>query len=206
MNLQELLGEELYTQVTAKLGDNKIDIVNNGAWIPLEKFNSINEDNKELKNQLSQRDKQLKTLGEAAKDNEALTTQIEALKEENKKTISTFEETLKEKEMNYALESSLKEAKVRNSIAVKALLNRGSIKLDDKGALVGLEEQLKALKETDPYLFSTENIKGREPNGAGGSGLGGKNPFSKEHFNLTEQGKIYKENPELAKRFMEEAN
>jgi hypothetical protein len=31
-----------------------------------------------------------------------------------------------------------------------------------------------------------------------------KNPWSKDHFNLTEQGKILKENPELAKKYMYE--
>lgn len=33
-----------------------------------------------------------------------------------------------------------------------------------------------------------------------------KNPFSKEHFNLTEQGKLYKENPELYKQLKAQAN
>lgn len=31
------------------------------------------------------------------------------------------------------------------------------------------------------------------------------NPWSKEHFNLTQQGKLLKENPELAKKYMAEA-
>lgn len=31
------------------------------------------------------------------------------------------------------------------------------------------------------------------------------NPWSKEHFNLTEQGKILRENPELARKYIEEA-
>lgn len=33
----------------------------------------------------------------------------------------------------------------------------------------------------------------------------GKNPFSKTHFNLTEQGLLIKSNPELAKKLKEEA-
>jgi len=36
----------------------------------------------------------------------------------------------------------------------------------------------------------------------GNSGSGEKNPFSTEHFNLTEQGKMFRENPTLARSLM----
>ena len=40
---------------------------------------------------------------------------------------------------------------------------------------------------------------------AGGGQISNKNPFSKEHFNLTEQGKLIRENPEQAKQLMIQA-
>ncbi|MED4083876.1 DUF4355 domain-containing protein [Halalkalibacterium halodurans] len=40
---------------------------------------------------------------------------------------------------------------------------------------------------------------------AGGSSSVHKNPFSKEHWNLTEQGELYRENPELYKQLKEQA-
>jgi len=52
-----------------------------------------------------------------------------------------------------------------------------------------------------------ERMKGSSytpPKGTGNSG--GKNPFAKETFNLTEQGKMFKENPELAKTLMAASN
>lgn len=39
---------------------------------------------------------------------------------------------------------------------------------------------------------------GRVPHNPGGGGGGDKNPWSKEHFNLTEQARILKQDPELA--------
>lgn len=41
---------------------------------------------------------------------------------------------------------------------------------------------------------------GRTPNGGSSSGSGSNNPFSKEHFNLTQQMQIMRDNPELAKQ------
>ena len=43
---------------------------------------------------------------------------------------------------------------------------------------------------------------GREPNNNQGSGHSGVNPWKSESFNLTLQGKMLKENPELAKSLM----
>ncbi|MFC5468419.1 DUF4355 domain-containing protein [Cohnella suwonensis] len=46
-----------------------------------------------------------------------------------------------------------------------------------------------------------ERLKGNPPGGGGGGKGGGQiNPWKKETFNLTEQGRIIRENPELAKQ------
>ncbi len=54
--LKEILGEELFEQVSEKLGDKKIDIVNNGSWIPKEKFDKVIKEKNTLKEQLEQID------------------------------------------------------------------------------------------------------------------------------------------------------
>ena len=53
---------------------------------------------------------------------------------------------------DYALKAALSEAKARSPEKVAKLIERDALKLVD-GRLVGLEEQLKALKESDGYLF-----------------------------------------------------
>lgn len=46
---------------------------------------------------------------------------------------------------------------------------------------------------------------GRSPNPGGGGGSGQINPWKKDTFNLTEQGRLLRENPELAKQMMAQA-
>ena len=57
---------------------------------------------------------------------------------------------------NHALDNALTAAKVVNSKAVRALLNTETIILDEKGKLVGFDEQVAALKESDPNQFTPE--------------------------------------------------
>ena len=80
------------------------------------------------------------------------------------------------------------------------------VKLGENGELEGFDNQIEELKESDSYLFNIEETKGtlgstgnHNRNNTGAV----KNPFTKEHFNLTEQSKLYMENPTLAKQLME---
>jgi hypothetical protein len=200
MDLKQLLGEELYKQVMEKTGDNKIAIVSDGNWFPKEKFDQVNGDNKELKKQLKERDEQLTELKTKAAGNEDLTKQINDLTELNKQTAKEYQDKLDKQAFDFALREALTGAKAKNAKAVEALLNKEAIKLDgDK--LLGLEEQLKNLKESDSYLFDSEQQQQQQPpkftTGQHHKGTTDKNPFSKEHFNLTEQARLYKENPSL---------
>ncbi|MBU8773192.1 phage scaffolding protein [Cytobacillus oceanisediminis] len=155
MDLKELLGEDLYNQVMQKAGENKIAIVSDGNWFPKEKFDQVNNDNKDLKKQLKDRDVQLSDLKTKAAGNEELTKQINDLTELNKKTASDYQDKLNQQAFDFALKDALSGAKAKNPKAVEALLNKEAIKLDgDK--LLGLEEQLKTIKESDSYLFEAE--------------------------------------------------
>jgi hypothetical protein len=168
-------------------------------YVPIERFNEVNEEKKELKNQLEDRDKQLQELKVKAAGNEELTAKITELEELNKQTKEEYENKIVALKKETAIELKLKDEKAKNIKAVKALLDLEKISLDgDK--IIGLDEQLKGLKESDPYLFGEDKLKGRDPNPPADPvpDVYKKNPFSKEFFNLTEQGRIYRENPELA--------
>lgn len=69
---------------------------------------------------------------------------------------------------------------------------------DKDGRPVGIEEAVKPYKEDKvmSYLFKQERNGGYVPHNGGGAMA---NPFAKETFNLTEQGKLLKENPAQAK-------
>ncbi|NFD30421.1 scaffolding protein [Clostridium botulinum] len=154
MDLKELLGEELYNQVIQKVGDNKIDIVSNGNWIPKDKFNTLNE-------QLKTANTTITDLKKSNKDNEELQTKVT----DYETKVKDYEKQIQDMQFNYALEGALKSANVRNTKAVKALLNLEGIKLDGE-SLIGLNEQIEAIRKSDSYLFAEEQkpkFSGVEP-------------------------------------------
>lgn len=161
MDLKELLGEELYQQVIDKAGDeHKVAVVSDGNWFPKEKFDAKNQEAKSLQDQLSERDTQLEELRGKANGNEELQATIDSLKEANTQAKESYEQQLRDQKLNYELDRELLTAKARNPVAVRALLDTEVIKLDEDGKIKGLSEQLEGLKESDSYLFSSDNSDG----------------------------------------------
>ena len=149
--LKELLGEELYSQVTEKLGDKKI-MVDDGNFIPKSRFDQVNQAKKELEVQLKDRDTQLAELSKNNKDNENLLNQIKDLQALNKQTTTDYENKINQMQFDYALDGALTNAKSKNNKALKALLDMNSIKYQE-GKLEGLQEQIEALQKDASYLF-----------------------------------------------------
>lgn len=185
-------GETTVEDVLAKIEADTKDRV------PRSRLNDKNEEIKELKEQLTQRDTQLESLKAQATDSEALTTQIQQLQAENEEIKNGYEAKLLQRDFDAILDGALRDAKVKNTKAVKALLD---INLDafKDGAITGLEDQIKALKESDGYLFDapTEGLKGKTPTQQGG---GRKTAVTKEQFaamSYTERSQLYTDNPEL---------
>jgi myosin heavy subunit len=174
----------------------------NKEMIPRSRLNDKIDEVKELNKQLKDRDEQLEELGKKAKDNEELVKEIDKLKEDNKQTAKEYQDKLEKQAFDFSLEKALADAKAKNPKAVKALLNTEAIKLDgDK--LLGLEEQLKSLQESDSYLFGggePAGLKGRKPND---SNEPPKTGVSKEQFhkmNYKERVALYNDNPDLYKQ------
>jgi len=172
------------------------------GFIHKARFDEVNETKKELEQQIRERDKQLKELQEKAKGNEELEKTIKELQEANKATKEQYEAEIKEMTINSAIQSKLTDAKYPDLLISK--FDKSKLSIADDGTVLGIDEQLTTIKEQYKDLFKPD-IKGREPNNTGGTPPGTKNPWSKEHFNLTEQGRLLRENPELAKKLMASA-
>ena len=200
MTLEQLMEMGLDEETAKKILKAYQDSIKD-QYIPIARFNEVNEEKKELKAQLEERDGQLKELKVKATGNEELTSKITELENLNNQTKKEYETKIAELRKETSIELKLKDEKAKNIKAVKALLDLKKVSLEGD-SLIGLEEQLKGLKETDPYLFGEDTIRGREPN-KDTNPVGDEyknNPWSKEHLNLTEQGRIIRENPELAAR------
>ena len=172
-------------------------------FIPKDKYNEAAEAKKKLEADLAARDQQLEQLKQAAGNSEELKKQIEQLQAENKKASEEWQAKLAQMQLDFAVDKALTAAKAKNAKAVKALLDMDKVKLDGD-QLLGIDEQLKALQQSDPYLFGeTGKVgSGTNPPGAGNPEV---NPWKPETFNLTMQGKILREDPSKATRMKAEA-
>jgi len=206
IEISELFGdEEIREAVTDRLGDKYI-IVEEESHIPKSKFETIRQEKKEVQEQLDERDNQLETLKKQAKDHDNLKATVEEMQEKNEKLKEEYETKMKETKLDMAIENELIKEKARNPDAVKALLNKDAISLDEDGNVVGLPEQLDNLKEEEDYLFGETGLKGEDPNGNGQTtAVNEDNPFSDEEFNLTEQGKLIREDPDKARKLIKKA-
>ena len=172
-------------------------------FIPKDKYNEVAEARKKLETDIQERDNQLEQLKNAAGNSEELKAQIEQLQAENQKAAEEWQAKMAQMQLDFAIDKALTAAKAKNAKAVKALLDLEKVKLDgDK--LLGLDDQLKAIKESDAYLFGESGKvgSGTNPPGAGSPEV---NPWKKETWNLTMQGKILREDPAKATRMKAEA-
>ena len=151
---------------------------------------SIKQENESLKTQMSERDKDIKSLSKQVKDNEDLSGQLKTWQDKYKDDTDNLNAQLSETKLNGALDNALNSANVRNTKAVRGLLNMDTIKLNDKGELEGVNDQLDSLKKTDSYLFDEGNKQGYKP--AGGQGSVDKNSVQDlvNAFKQQKEGKL----------------
>ncbi|MGG4344933.1 phage scaffolding protein [Paenibacillus lautus] len=171
MSLKELLGEELFNQVSAKIGDQKIAIVSDGNWFPKSKFDEVNEARKQADAALAERDKQLGDLKKAAEGNEELQATIKTLQDENKAAAEKYQQEAQELQLKTALKLKLG-GKVHETALEDVLsqFDTSRIVLDEHGNIKeGYDGQEKSLRESKGFYFV--------PEGQGGATFTGFKPF-----------------------------
>ena len=160
--LKEVLGDELYNQVAAKLkGNDKIKLANlaDGGYVGKEKFDASETTVTDLRKQLADRDKAIAALKQSAGDNETLTKQLGDLQTKYKTDTEALQSRISQNALNAALDLGITKAKGKNSKAVKALLDTSKLSLKDDGTVDGLDAALDTLKKSDAYLFDQVETK-----------------------------------------------
>jgi len=175
-------------------------------FVTKKSYDELETQNNQNKEALAERDKQLdelKTNGGNAKE---LQQKLEEAIVKNKADAEAKNKEFALYKKNNALNLALLKAGAKNPKSVMALLDLEKISLDGENIL-GLVEQLEKIKETDQYLFDmSPNLSGYETkSGTAATQNTQNNPFKKETFNLTKQAKLYKEDPELAKKLATQA-
>lgn len=136
----------------------------------------------------------IKELKNANKDNETLQQTIK----EHETTIETLQKENENTKKTYALQAALKEEGCTD--ADYLIYKHGGVEkftFGEDGKPVGIKEAIQPYRESKT-LFPTGQ-KEQNYNPAGGSGGETANPFAKETWNMTEQGKLFKENPAQAR-------
>lgn len=161
-----------------ELTDEQIDAImaENGKDVNSlkEQVNSLTSEKEGLQSQLNDRDTQLKDLKGKVKDSDELTAEIDKLQKANKEAKEKYEADLTAQQKSFLVDKALTSAGARNAQAVSALLDLDSVEVKD-GQLVGLDDQLKALRESDGYMFK-EDPQPSEPQPQGGVQITGGQP------------------------------
>lgn len=148
---------------------------------------ALQDENTTLKSEKSQLENDKKVLekekGEKEKAFDDLQKNSISTEDYNKK-VKEIEDNAKKEKTDYIFDQLLKEefknAKVRNTEnninAVKGALDMSKIAIDKEGkSMIGLKEQLEAIKKSDPHFFEIQfsGSNPTEPSGNGGKGDGG---------------------------------
>lgn len=131
------------------------------GYIPKTRFDEVNEEKKNLQTAKKKAEDDLEELKKTAGDNEALTQQITELQEAAKQKDTEYAEQLKALKLTNAIRLGITDA--QDADLVTGLVDQSKLILGDDGKVTGLEEQLKALRESKPFLF-----KAKEQDGKGG--------------------------------------
>lgn len=160
--------------------------------VPKEDYNAKVEE-------LKTANKTIKDIGDKNKGNEDLQKDLETY-QADVKNLKKENETLKK---TYAVKESLTKAGCTDPDYL--LFKQGGIDkftFDPDGKVVGMEELVKQYREATPHVFKPGQRTEYSPQNGD---YKGKNPFAKETFNLTEQGKLLRENPAEARALADAA-
>lgn len=110
----------------------------------------------DLKGQLTEANKTIE--GFKKMDIEAIKQSADDWKTKAEQFQAEAEKNIQALKFDHALENALSGAKAKDADLVKAKLNLENLKLNEAdGSIVGLEDQLKGIKESHDYLFDSED-------------------------------------------------
>lgn len=162
------------------------------------KLASLNDQVDGYKSQVTDRDKQIKSLSAAAKDNEELRAKFAEVEKANKEKDKEWSSKLASQKKEFAISSALSKAGALENKAVLPFIDTGKVSLDENGNLLGFQEQVDAAKQNYGFLFKKdEPAEPQKPathvvvSGNGTSEV----PQDPSKMTLSQQNELYKEDP-----------
>lgn len=157
----------------------------------------------DLKQQLDQRDKDLKDLKKQAEGSEDLQKKLADLQKQYDDDKGNYETKLKDTQLSSALKLALA-GKVHDADLVTSLIDKTKIELSvDGNVSKGLDEQIKTLQESKSFLFVPES--NNDPKFKGFTPMVGANGGGGSDHNKTSIGKTLAEEAAKSNKGLEEA-
>ena len=151
------------------------------GYVKKETFDQTEQEKKQLETSVNDYKTQLDQLKTTAGDNAALTQQIADFQAQIQQKETEHQKEIKDLKLTNAIKLAISSS-ANDSDLVAGLVDRNKLILGDDGKVTGLEEQVKAIKESKPFLFKPEqksdgrrgffNIGPKEGEGYGGNGGG----------------------------------
>lgn len=176
--IKDIIGEEAYKALPddkkKELDKQDFEDISEGKYVPKSRFDQVNEQAKEYKKQVGERDTQISNLKDEFKDAAGLKEKVEELEGKNKTITDDYEKKLSDIAFNNALEKGLGAFNVKDKKLIMALIDNDKLKVDGD-SIIGLKEQLEPLQKSHEYLFNIDP-KGTGSFVTGGADNGGKEP------------------------------
>lgn len=166
-------------------------------YVSKAQFNEKNDAYKQAKQEIENLTNDISTLSEANKANEALQSQIKELQDAATQREADYNENIKNMKIDTAITKALSKSGAMNETILTGLLDRSKIAIGEDNTITGIQEQINALKESDPYLFKQDSIKGVVPGDATPKTNDG---ITKEQFNkmsYLDRVQLQESNPDL---------
>lgn len=166
-------------------------------YVSKAQFNEKNDAYKQAKQEIENLTNDISTLSEANKANEALQSQIKELQDAATQREADYNENIKNMKIDTAITKALSKSGAMNETILTGLLDRTKIAIGEDNTITGIQEQIVALKESDPYLFKQDSIKGVVPGDATPKTHDG---ITKEQFNkmsYLDRVQLQETNPDL---------
>lgn len=161
--LKEILGDA-YAEFEKKVNayneankDKPIKIANlsTGEYVSKDKHTTLETEANGYKTQLSSLNEQIETLKKATGTDETLKVKLQELQDKYDTDTETLNKQLEGIKFDSTLELALTGSGAKSTKALRGLLDMDKIKLDGD-TLIGLDEQLKSIQETESYLFADD--------------------------------------------------
>jgi hypothetical protein len=196
--LKEILGEQLYGQVKPVLDEKKIKLANlsDGSYLPRDKFNEKNEENKLLKSQIEELTNKGKDIDKLVKNNEELKGQIDSINSEYSNKLAEKDNQISMISKKSAISKVLSENKVVYPDLFLKAIDLNKIEMDGENLK---NFDIDGFKKQYPNMFEAVQTTGNVTN------PGNTNPLTSSSNNLTKKQQLikqYEETSDISQRYI----